>query len=167
MSTLYEIQSEYQEALVGLQELLDAGEIDQQTFDDTAEGIQGSVKEKAINVALYIKNLESDVERFKAAEKSFKERRDRAEKAIEHFMSYLETNLQKAGITEIKSQFADIKFKKLPDVVELLSPPSPEYERVIPERREPDKIAIKAALKAGTVLPFAVMQTGRKKLVVE
>lgn len=167
MSTLYAITINFQQALVDLQEMLDAGQIDQQTFNDTAEGITGEIREKCINVGHYIKNLQADVDRYKAAEQSFKERRQRAEKAIEWFTSYLETNMQKAELTEIKGEFIDIKFKKLPDIVAITGDVAPEFQRVIPEQREPDKVAIKAALKAGQVLDFATMETGRRKLVVE
>lgn len=168
MSTLYELTADYQAALLNLHELLEAGDIDQQTFNDTAEGITGEIREKCINVGHYIKNLQADVDRYKAAEQSFKERRQRAEKAIEWFTSYLETNMEKANLAEIKGELVDIRKKKMPDVVEVTA------EHLVPRdflrfkpTWEPDKVAIKQALSEGQKLGFAKLVTGRRKLVVE
>lgn len=168
MQALYEIANEAQLALMSLQDLLEAGEIDQQTFNDTAEGIEGEVKQKCINVALYIKNLEADAARYGEAKEQFAAKQKRAENAIEFFMNYLATNMQKSKLTDIKDQFVDIRHKKMPAVVEITN------ESHVPRdflrcslSWAPDKVAIKQALADGQKLGFAKMVTGRTKLVVE
>ena len=49
--SLYELSSDYQLTLDNLMDMLDAGDIDEQAFLDTMEGIEEEVKAKATAVA--------------------------------------------------------------------------------------------------------------------
>src|SRR5690606_31174951 len=116
---LYKLADEYTQALHGIQALLDDGEIDPASAADTLEGISGGVKDKAVNVALHIKNLRSDIDQLKAAKESFDARIKRAQSELDFFENYLDTNMRKAGFTEIKTDLAHIKYRKLPAVVDI------------------------------------------------
>jgi hypothetical protein len=164
---LYKLTDEYSNAIAAIESMVESGEIDTATASDTLEGIAGEVKDKAINVALHIKNLRSDIEQLKAEKDSFDARIKQAQASLEFYESYLDTNLQKAGITEIKSDKALIKYKKLPAIVDVTGEVPEQFQRVIPEKREPDKRAIGDALKAGQELGFAVLIEGRTKLEIK
>jgi hypothetical protein len=164
---LYKLAEQYQQAVSGIQAMFDAGDIDLSALTDTLEGMDGEVKDKAINVALHIKNLRSDIDQLKSAKDSFDQRIKQAQSSLDFYEQYLDSNLTRSGITEIKSELVQIKYKSLPAIVEVTGDVPQEYQRVIPEKREPDKIAIAAALKSGQDLGFASLITGRTKLEIK
>jgi uncharacterized protein Yka (UPF0111/DUF47 family) len=163
---LYKLTDEYAAAVRNLEAMFEAGDIDQSALNDTMEAMVGDVRDKAVNVALHIKNLRSDLEQLKAVKAEFDAKAKTVEKQIEFYEGYLDTNLQKAGLTEVKSDYCQIKYKALPPIVEITGEVPDQYVRIIPEKREPDKVAIKDAIKSGADLGFASLITGRTKLEV-
>lgn len=164
---LYKLTDEYAAAVRNLETMFEAGDIDQSALNDTMEAMVGDVRDKAVNVALHIKNLRSDLEQLKAVKAEFDAKAKTVEKQIEFYEGYLDTNLQKAGLTEVKSDYCQIKYKALPPIVEITGEVPDQYVRIIPEKREPDKVAIKDAIKSGADLGFASLVTGRTKLEVK
>jgi hypothetical protein len=164
---LYKLADEYAAAVRNLESLFDAGEIDHGTLSDTMESMVGDVKDKAVNVALHIKNLRSDLAQLEEAKATFNARIKAAESAVEFFEQYLDANMKKSGIAELKTAEVLVKYKKLPAIVDITGEVPEGFQRVIPEKREPDKRAIGDALKAGQVLDFAALIEGRTKLEVK
>jgi uncharacterized protein Yka (UPF0111/DUF47 family) len=164
---LYKLTDEYAAAVRNLESMFEAGDIDQSALSDTMEAMVGDVRDKAVNVALHIKNLRSDLEQLKAVKAEFDAKAKAVEKQLEFYEGYLDTNLQKAGLTEVKSDYCQIKYKALPPIVEITGEVPVEYCRIVPEKREPDKVAIKDAIKSGADLGFASLITGRTRLEVK
>jgi len=164
---LYKLANDYGVAIRNIQNMLDAGEIDQGSALDTIEGLAGEVKDKAVNVALHIKNLRSDLEQLENAKASFDARIKAVESSLDFYTDYLDRNMVKAGINELKTDFVVVRYKKLPAIVDVTGDVPAEFQRVIPEKREPDKIAIKDALKSGQQLTFAQLIEGRTKLEIK
>lgn len=164
---LYKLTDEYAAAVRSLESMFEAGDIDQRALSDTMESMAGDVRDKAINVALHIKNLRSDMDQLESAKAEFDARIKATKRQIEFYEGYLDANMQKAGLTDIKSDYCQVKYKALPPIVEITGEVPVEYCRVIPEKREPDKVAIKDALKSRADLSFASMITGRTKLEVK
>lgn len=167
MTQLYKLSYEYMLAVRSIEGMFEVGDIDQTTLTDTLEGLEGELKDKAINVALHIKNLRSDLEQLETAKKSFDARIKATQSSLEFYEGYLDNNLRKSGINEIKSDYVIIKYKSLPPIVEITGDVPEQYQRVIPETREPDKRGIMEALKAGEHLEFAELITGRTKLEIK
>jgi hypothetical protein len=167
MTQLYKIADEHRDAIEALGAMLEAGEIDRDSHDDTLSAFQADTEEKAANVALFIKNMRSDHEQLKAATAELAEKAKALQSRIEWYENYLETNLRKSGIESIKSTYAEVKFKNLPPIVEITGAIPAEFERVIPEKREPDKRKIAEALKAGNAVDGAELITGRTKLEIK
>ncbi len=169
MTQLYKLSDSYQRAVIDIEAMFEAGDIDQTTLADTLEGLEGEVKDKAINVALHIKNIRSDLAQLEGEKKSFEVRIKQAKSSLEFYENYLDTNLVKSGISEIKTDKVLIKYKKLPDIVEVAADAiiPDDFARIVPESREPDKRAIGDALKAGQVLDFASLITGRTKMEIK
>lgn len=169
MTQLYKLTNDAVAAIADLTKMFEAGDIDNDTATATIEGIQGELKDKAVNVALHIKNLRSDMDQLLAERDLFSQRADSIKKQLDFYEAYLDRNLRKAGIDSIVGTKVEIKFKKMPDIVDVdIACEVPlEYSRTIPAKIEPDKVAIKAALKEGKELGFAVLLTGRTKLEIK
>lgn len=164
---LYKLAENYMEAVRSLEQMLEAGDIDKNALVDTLEGLGGEIKDKAVNVALHIKNLRSDLEQLENAKASFDSRIKSTKASLEFYEGYLDNNLVKAGINEIKSDFVVIKYRSLPAIVDITGEVPAEFQRVIPESREPDKKAILTALKSGQTFEFANLVEGRTKLEIK
>ena len=160
--SLYTLASEYAAALAQLPE---AG-LDEQTISDTLEGLQGAVEVKAQNVAAYCLNVDAEADAIDTAIAKLSERRDTLKKRTASLRNYLLFNMKRSGITEIKALDGTFsaKIKQNPAAVEIVDAVSipADYQRVVPEKREPDKTKIKADLKAGKDVPGCRLTHGER-----
>lgn len=157
--TLYALTNEYRAALSELPE------------DATAEQIaaalaplEGAIALKGQNVAAFCLNMEAEADAISGAAKKLKARADAAQKKADNLRRYLYENMRALGITEIKANDGTFKAKivKNPPAVEISGPVPAEYERVIPEQREPDKAKIKDDLKAGVIIENCKLVQGER-----
>ena len=133
---LYEINNAMQECIY-----LETGEIDFELF----EKLQLAKDEKIENVALWIKNLSSDVEGMENEKKAFEERIKAAKNKIISLKSYLEMALNGEKFQTAK---CSITFRKSKSVTVLdVSKLDKDYLKYA----EPtaDKTAIKKAIESG------------------
>ncbi len=164
MTQLYILAAEYRAAEARLQEL----DLDEQTIRDTLDGLSGDFETKAANIAKMIRNQEILSEALKSHEAEIKNRRASVERSIERKKSYLDSCMMAAKIETIEG--LDIKIKvnvssavlihditKIPE--EYLAPPKPE-------KREPDKLAIKKAINHCVLVPGATLEH-RRNLVIK
>lgn len=111
---------------------------------------------KLTNVACWIKNLEADAAALKAEKEAFAERQRKAEAQIERLKGYLTDALRGE---KFSSAECEVSFRKSEIVYIPLEGNIPKkYCKKIVEYK-PDKIAIKAALKAGTRVRGAMLQS--------
>ena len=148
MASLYEIN----EHLLNLTDS-ETGEI---TDWSAFEALQLARDEKIENIALYHKNLLAEAAALKAEEKSFAERRKRAENKAESLKRYLDSALQgqkftstKVAISYRKSTSVEVDETKLPA----------NWLREIPATHVVDKVEIARALKAGETVEGATLIT--------
>lgn len=146
--SLYQIADQYLADIRTLEDM----ELDSQTLADTLEGLTGDFEVKAVNVSMFIRNLEASAESIKEAEKQMAERRKALEDRANSIKEYLKLNMQKTGITSIDCPYFKITLRNNPESVDVLNPdmiPS-EYYRV-PEPPPPilDKKALKEAIQNG------------------
>lgn len=148
MSSLYEIN----EQLLNLTDT-ETGEI---TDWSAFEALQLARDEKIENIALYHKNLLAEAAALKAEEKSFAERRKRAENKAESLKKYLATSLNgskfnttRVAISYRKSTSVEVDETKLPA----------NWLREIPATHVVDKVEITKALKAGEAIEGATLIT--------
>ena len=146
--TLYEIEQAMLECVdLDSGEVIDPAKLDALQMERTA---------KLESVALWIKNLESDVEAYKAEMESFAARRKAAERKIESLKAYLSNALDWAKFSTAKCAVSFRKSEK----VELLNEDHFRSWAVMNHR--PDLLtvsepkisltAVKNALKAGELL---------------
>lgn len=137
MANLYEINQEILNCLDP-----ETGEI----IDDRISDLLMEKEQKLENIALWIKNLQADVQMFKAEKESFEKRQKAAEKKLVSLMAYLTDNLKGEKFSTGKCA---VSFRKS-DRVEVYN------DALVPKKYltkkvtfAPDKDAIKALLKSG------------------
>lgn len=109
------------------------------------EALQMERDEKIENVALYYKNIKSDVEQFKAEENKLAERREREEKKAEALKNFLACELNGEKFRTIR---VEISFRKS-ESVEITDAGAIPKEYMVIQEPKPDKVGIKKAIKAG------------------
>lgn len=147
MNTLYDITLQYREML---EKMLDTasedGEVDEQVMHELAQA-QDALEVKAENCAAMYLEIDSEVERIKKFEGKIKTRRERLQNRRDRLKEYIDRNLTAAQIERIEGEFVNISYRKSEKVeIDNEAEIPEEYWRVT---KEPDKTAIKQALKAG------------------
>jgi hypothetical protein len=165
--TLYELTSDLRQ----LQSMV--GEIDEQTFRDTLEGLTGEIQIKAQNVAYFVRNLESTADAIDEAVERMQARAKALRGRIASTKDYLRFQMNAAGITKIEGPMVRVAVRQNPPAVVVddegslparfmvMSPPPP------PPQPRPDKKAIADALKAGETVPGAHLERGERLEVKE
>lgn len=145
--TLYELSSQAAQLL----ELLEAGDIDEQTFNDTFEAM--GADEKVESCCKVLRQLEADtamyaaeVERLERAKKSVEANAKRLKGEIYNFYLASGSRKIKAGTFAVSARKS--KYLELADDAAIPD----EYLKVTVK---PDKTAIKAALESGVVIAGA------------
>lgn len=158
---LYEISNEYQ-ALLDDRYDPDTGEFLQPALGRIDE-IAEQLEDKAIAVASYIKNLEAEREAIEKAKKNMAERESRLDKRADYLSQYLQSNMERCGITEIKSPMFVIKLKKCPVSTDILD------ENMIPNDYKKskeivtiDKLKLKEEMLAGVIVPGAALKQNNR-----
>jgi hypothetical protein len=151
--TLYEMSA----AARQLYELLENGEIDEQTVLDTMESIGAS--EKLESYVYVQKELEAEIEAFKAEIDRMTERKKSLENQVERLknaqIAFMQASGQKsanAGTFKLT-----VRENKSVEIMDETAIPS-EYFTEIPASTRPDKKAMLAALKAGTEIEGAKLK---------
>lgn len=100
-----------------------------------------------------------EIERLKA-------RKSALENAAGRLRGYIVSVMQAFGSRKLEGLTSTLTLQKNPARVEVSGPVPGEYERVIPEQREPDKVAIKRALQKGEAIPNCRLVEGDERLVI-
>lgn len=140
--TLYQMTSQAQE----LYELLQDEIIDEQTFKDTLEAI--GIEEKIEGYCQVIKNLQADLDMFKAEADRISERMKPIKNNIDRMKDSLLTFLKASGQDKVKGGTFTVSIgtsKQTNIVDELLIP----TEFKTPQPDKIDKTAIKKAIESG------------------
>lgn len=160
---LYEIASEYRE-LMTLLENSDDEEVDADSFMLALDALETDFAAKATNIGCLIRELSAESTAISDTARSLYRRAHRLDEREAYLRSYLYQHMAMTGIASASDSRISISLKKNPASVQVDAPETLplDYCRVIPEKIEPDKTAIRAALKAGVAIPgCALVQTQR------
>ena len=162
MSSLYQIES-------GIIELLEngfnmacvdaeTGEIDEKKAAEYLDELKLARADKVENIALYIKNLESDAAQIKEEEKNLKARRESKERKAERLRDYLKTSMitfdeKKFETARVALSFRTSKTVVIEDLEKL-------DKQFIKEKIDytADKAAIKKAIADGATVAGAYIE---------
>jgi len=164
MAHLYEMTGQ----LIGLQRLIEDGEMDEQTLADTLDGLQGDIKVKAEGLLMYVANIGSDVD---SIDNEIKRLTARKRVMVNHqnaLREYLRYNMDVGGIQKIECPLFTITLKKPAPMVVI------DDESALPEKyimtvvtKSPVKADIMKALKAGKDVPGAHLGESQPGLMIK
>lgn len=153
--SLYEIDSRIKAIIDSLYEAADEdGVVEEIDFTELKQ-LQEDRKTKLENIALYIKNTEAEAAAIKAEEEKLKARRERLENKAKRLREYVINSMKENKDEPLKTARCEVSIKdnEKTDITDLESIPE-EFIKVKTERN-PDKTAIKKAIKAGQKVPGA------------
>jgi len=142
--------------------LKDLSEDDKGALLSLVDETQGKFAEKAERICRYMVNVKAQAEACKAEEERLAKRRKAAERKTDALKWILETSMIRAGMEKAEAGTFKLAIQKNPPSVFIarLDDVPPEYWRVIPETREPDKRKMLEDLKAGREIPGALLAQG-------
>lgn len=144
MSKLYEITERYQ----NLEMIWDnADENLKEILLSSLEEIKEEFNEKALNLVKYIKNIESDIDGFKAEEERLATRRKSLENQKESIKEYLYTEMVKIGQKKADLGLFKLNIQNNPPSVNVIDEKLIDKKYLIEQEPKIDKKAILNDLK--------------------
>jgi len=124
---------------------------------------------KAAQIARMVLNYESDIAQLKAEEERLNSKRKALVSRSDFLKDYLLSNMRELGINSINYEATRIAIQDNPYSVSEVSINnlSPEFIRVIPEQREPDKKAILEHFKQTGEIPSGCQISRTQRLVIK
>lgn len=156
--TLHELTEEFQQLLA----LAEDPETDEQILADTMEGIEGELEDKAQNYAIIIQELQSEAYKVKAEIDRLQLRKKSLENNIQRMKDSLEKAMRATDKLKFKTELYSFSIRKNPPSVVLadnfdINEVDAEYIKFADP--ELDKTKVKEALKAGTELGWARLES--------
>lgn len=142
-----------------LKELLDADEIDEQTFSDTLESI--GADDKVDSYCMIIRELEAEIGARDEAAKHLAELNEKARRSIDRMKQALDGFVMATGKPKLHTPFFTVSYRKSEAVEVLDESLIPEDYIKVSTRKAPDKAAIKAILKNGGEVAGCVLRENR------
>jgi Siphovirus Gp157 len=164
--SLYQLSSHYIQAL----DFLTDPELNLpiEAVNDTLEGLSGELEDKAINVAKFIRNMETTANAIKKAEVEMAKRRKSLETRVQWLEDYLKSSMEATGITKIECPYFKLSIAKNPPALELFDSQAvpDQYKHIETVTTEQiDRAAIKAALNAGHEIQGARLVNGTRLVI--
>ena len=144
---LYELAQNYAELLEMTEEM------ESDALVDTLSALQDAIEDKAENIAKLVKNLEADAKIIKEEEQRLAERRRAIEAKVERLKTYLQEQLEVAGLQKVKRPTITVAIQNNPPSVEIADEKLIPSEFMIPQPAKVDKKSILDRLKNGEMIP--------------
>lgn len=162
--SLYQLSANYLQALDFLTD--PETDLPAEAVNDTLEALGGELEDKAINVAKFLRNMETTAEAIRQAEADMAKRRKTLENRVQWLRNYIKHNMELCGVSDIECPYFKLSVKTNPVAVNILD------ENAVPERFKQqivswkiDKTAIRDAIKAGTEVPGTELVAGSRLAV--
>ena len=152
---LYELTQSYAR-------LLDmADSLDEEMFRDTLQAIEEALEDKVENTAKFIRCLDSDIEAIKSEEKRLADRRKALETKVSNAKTYLQEQLEFAGIDKVKRPTLTVSIQANPPSVLVKDESLIPSHYMVPVAPKLDKKAILQFIKEGGEVPGCEMYQSR------
>lgn len=162
MAKLYDLTENYLSFVAEVETY----DLDAQCLLDTLEGSSQlmNIEEKANNIIKMAKNWESDIAGYEAEIKRLTERKKVIENRVEGVKNFLFSQLEYAGLTEVKTSIATVKQVSNPPSVLVADETAipAKYQTIVPASYKISKTDIAKDLKAGLEVPGATLQTSKR-----
>lgn len=154
---LYAIANQYQEILDKTFNQ-ETGEVNQNAMA-LLELVKDNMQEKGVAIASFIKNIEAERDAIEQAKKAMAEREARLDRRVNYLSQYLQSNMERCGIHEIKCAFFSIKLKKCPISVDIFNESAlPDAYKKVKSVVSVDKVKLKEEILAGVTIPGATLK---------
>lgn len=153
MATLYELTDDFKQ----VQQMIEEGH---EGLEDTLESIGLAIEDKLENIGKVIKNIEGEIEAFKAEEKRLAERRRTLENEVKNLKLYAEEQLKATGQKKMKSGVFTFAIQKNPPSVRITNEELIPKEYYVPVDPKLDKKKLKDLLKDGEEIPGVELVQG-------
>ena len=167
---LYEILNDYRELFEQFEMFEEAGE--EQAWFDTLDSLEQEFDSKAENIAVYIKNLTSDIAELKAEEKALKDRRQAKEHKIDSLKKYLLACMQRTDRKKIDKPRAVISVRTNAESVCIADEQAfidwaIQNNDTLLKYADPEikKTSVKTLLQNGEKIPYATLQRTQSLLI--
>lgn len=156
MATLYEITDN----LKLIQSLIEDG-ADEEVFADAIAKNEMDLAEKLEGYAMVMKNIESDIDGFKAEEKRLSERRKAMESKIKRMKVSMHDAMSSTGEKKIQGEKFTFTVQKNPPKTNITNESLLTEDLFMVETvRKPNNQLISERLKSGEVIPGAELSQG-------
>lgn len=149
-------------------EIIDQMTIDGCTQDELDEAmriveqITSDLNTKALNIASWVRNLEAEAKAIKEAQDAMDKRRKAATAKAERLRNYLFHGLKLAGVMKMQFPHFVISVKQCPESVQIAPGALIPDEYLRYPEPEPNKVALKEALKHGKEIPGCRLERNEK-----
>lgn len=159
---LYEITEQFQ-ALDSFIPEVDSAE-DSAAWSELWAGLQVKLVDKVHGLCCVIRNTEGEAMAIDAEIKRLTAKKKALQNKVDNLTSYLEYNLKASDSSEVKTSIFTVKFAKTPASVKILDESALPTD-MLRVKTEPDKTAIKAAIKEGREVPGACLEAGERLVI--
>jgi hypothetical protein len=156
MPNLYELTDEIQ----SIQNAYESGDIPEEAFADTLEGVQMEFDAKVENICKLRANLLADSAAYKAEKERLATRETAAKNEATRLQNYLLNALQTTGQKKIKVGTFTASIAKSPAALVILDESLIPKNYRIPQPDKIDNAAIKGIIKSGQSVPGAELKQG-------
>lgn len=153
---IYEIPGELRDLLDRLDADPDTGEVDGEALAAYAE-YNAAAAEKLEGTACYVRELKAEADAIKAEEERLAKRRKALENKSERLKNYMMPALEAMG-GKVKGVMASVRIGKSQAVTVFDLDALPDAFKRVVTKVDPDKVALKKALKAGEDIPGAALE---------
>lgn len=168
MTTLYQLSESKLAALQIIDDMINEGCSDAEMQEAYAllNQLDENFQEKAVNVAMYARNLEAEAEAISEATKEMVKRYRSISAKADRLRSYLLSEMQRTQTKQIKCPYFVLSVRKNPVSVLVASNAVIGDDLLLPAKpREPDKKAIKSALESGRVVDGCSLVAGESLVI--
>ena len=161
MTALYTIAIDYRDAAAALADL----DLPPEVVADTLDSMAGDLERKIQSVAFCMRNMEVTALAIKDAEAEMATRRKALEGRVQYLRGYMLGAMQLTGVNKIPGPYLTISVRDNPEAVDILDIGQVPVEfMIVPPRPPayPDKVAIRAVLKAGADVKYAKLTRSQR-----
>ena len=161
---LFDLAPAYEQALSIITQMEEDGCTDDELEQAMrmVDQIEGDLNTKCLNIASWVRNLEAEAKAIKEAQDAMDKRRKAATTKAERLRNYLFHGLKLAGVTKVQFPHFVISVKQCPESVQIAPGALIPDEYLRHPEPEPNKVALKDALKHGKKIPGCSLERNEK-----
>lgn len=168
MTALFKISEQHSQALTIIEQMFD-DECPESELDEALgllDNIEASFNDKAVNVAMYIRNQEAEAEAIDEATKAMTARSKALKAKAGRMKQYLLDEMKVTQTTQIRCPFFSVSVRQNPPSVKVaMGVVLPDALLLPAKPRDPDKKAIKSLLEDGVTVEGCSLERGESLVI--